>query len=51
MTDFAWAIIGPARIAHRFPDFVAHWCRSGKPSPRAVANLSSLLADDTLEAV
>jgi len=74
MTDFAWAIVGSGRIAHRFADavfrlpgthlrgvlghrtgaaaqFVAHWSRAGKPSPRAMQDLAALLADETIDAV
>ena len=74
MTDFAWAIIGPGRIAHRFAvavfrlpgthlrgvlghelrtaaQFVAHWSRAGKPSPRAMPDLAALLADEAIDAV
>jgi predicted dehydrogenase len=39
------------RDAAAAAQFVAHWCRAGKPSPRAVADLSSLLADDLLDAI
>ena len=74
MTDFAWAIVGSGRIAHRFADavfrlpgthlrgvlghrtgaaaqFVAHWSRPGKPTPRAIQDLAALLADETIDAV
>ena len=74
MTDFAWAIVGSGRVAHRFAEavfrlpgthlrgvlghrtaaaaqFVAHWSRAGKPSPRAVQDLAALLADETIDAV
>jgi predicted dehydrogenase len=74
MTDFAWAIVGPGRIAHRFADavyrlpgtclrsvlgrdpgrtaeFVAHWSRAGKPPPRAVTDIGTLLRDPAIDAV
>lgn len=74
MTEFAWGLIGPGGIAHRFADavhrlpgthlrsvlgrdaaraatFVQHWSRDGKPAPRAVSSLDSLLADERIDAI
>jgi predicted dehydrogenase len=74
MTEFAWAIVGPGGIAHRFAGavhqlpgthvrsvlgrsderverFVADWSRPGKPPPRSVPDLDTLLRDPGIDAV